>query len=293
MRNFFKFIVGLLTVPSFVVFILLTTVHYQLTNPKFLTETLDKTRIYENIQRAIRAAIKEQYEEELKKEGRELESLTVNERAYFEQQVDAVTEKISQKRIKDFSETNIERVFAYYRGQSPDLLLYFPLEEWGVESVGDDLSFLSEETNVDQLIQTDTDKQRYRQIHNFDERVRMAWYASVSIIAFLVLLHYLLSDAKSKVISQGKLLVISGVIIFVLGQSLKLVGLRLERSLPYMRKSLQLFAGSVGPALISEITTLWFAVASLLFLVGIAAISIKSYLEKKRQDKRLKTASKR
>jgi ABC-type sulfate transport system permease subunit len=60
-----------------------------------------------------------------------------------------------------------------------------------------------------------------------------------------------------------------------------------------MRKSLQLFAGSVGPALISEITTLWFAVASLLLLVGLAAISIKSYLEKKRQDKRLKTASKR
>ena len=276
MKAFFSRFSSSLSILLILSFVFLTTISFQLINPKFLTNTLEKANVYEKTQLALRYALQNQIEKEIADQGIDIEKLTVGERQLLEKQSEEIAKIATIQRLHEFSETNIKQVTDFLNGKSEKLFLYVPLEEWGIyENIDDpnaDMLF-SEQTDVESLLAKSPNslitKNHLHLLHNIANKIKSVWFFTAFAIFVLLIINFVLSSKEFRLQSTANIFLTSGGIVIVVSMLLKYMGENLIRSSPYIRDPLKIIFGALVPTFVNEITKLWVAMGLGLFLTGL------------------------
>lgn len=276
MKSFFSKFSSSLSILLILSFVFLTTISFQLINPKFLTNTLEKANAYEKIQLALRYAIQSQIEKEIADQGIDIEKLTVGERQFLEKQAEEITKVVTIERLQEFSETNIQLVVDFLNGKSEKLLLYVPLEEWGIQENIDDPNgerLFSEQTDVESLLAENSNalitNNRLHLLHNIANKIKSVWFSAAFAIFILLIINFILSSKEFRLLSTAKIFLTSGGIVIVASMLLKYIGENLVRSSPYIRDPSKIIFGALVPTFVNEVTKLWVVMGLGLFLIGL------------------------
>lgn len=295
MRSFLRFVVSILILVSFLIFLLITTIRFQLLNPEFLVRALGKPGVYEHTEKALKLTIKntlrKQYEEE---SDIELEELTVGERARIDKEIEKITDIITSERLQDFAENNIVQILSFVNGKKEKLVLYLPFKQWGLPreiKSQEPFVLFSEETDVEKLIDTvlaepQKTKGQLSTVQDIGEIIKIIWPISAGVIFVLLLIHYLLNTGPKKVKATASLLIKIGILTTGLSLLLKAVGDSLAKGSSYWRESAQIFVGAVLPPLISGVVKMWFLISLVLVFSGIAILVVNRVAEKRRMGKK-------
>lgn len=242
------------------------------------------------MERALRLATKEALEKEYESQVGDLEMLTVGERVTLNKEIEGVTKLITADKIQDFTENNITRTASFINGQSDKLLLYFPVDKWGLpKSITSEKPFtlLSEETDLSMLIEFSEGRlpiklSQIDWVQNLGETLKISWMISLITIPVLLIVHYLLSKGGLKIRATAKLLVTLGTVAIGLGGVLVFLNRNLTRGVYFWKQATQILAGAIIPPIISEIIKLWLGIGFGLLFLGLIIIGIVT-LSKKRK----------
>jgi len=276
MKSFFSKFSSSLSILLILSFVFLTTISFQLINPKFLTNTLEKADAYEKTQLALRYALQNQIEKEIADQGIDIEKLTVGERQLLEKQSEEIAKIATIERLQEFSETNIQQVTDFLNGKSEKLFLYVPLEEWGIYENIDGPSeegLFSEQTDVESLLAENPNsliiKNRLHLLHNIANKIKNMWFSAAFAIFALLIINFVLSSKEFRLQSTANIFLTSGGIVIVISMLLKYIGENLIRSSPYIRDPSKIIFGALVPTFVNEITKLWVIMGLGLSLTGL------------------------
>jgi hypothetical protein len=290
MKAFFLRFSSSLLILLILSFVFLTTIYFQLINPNFLLNTLEKANAYEKTQLALRYATQNQIEKEIAEQGIDIEKLSVGERQLLEQQAAEITKIITVERLQEFTESNIQMVADFLNGRNEKLLLYMPLEEWGIQENTSDpngVKLFSRQTDVENLLienpNTIITKARLNLFYNVANKLQGFWFTTAIVIFVLLIINFTLSSKEFKLQSTANIFLVSGGVVIVLSMLLKYIGENLVRSSPYIRDPSKIIIGALIPTFVNEITKLWVAMGLGLFLSGLLIHLIITIISRRRK----------
>lgn len=251
MKGFLRFLVGFFFALLFSVFILLTSLKFQLLSYEFLTQTLEKDGLYTKISSVL--------DEEITKKQSQLGA--EEEQVYRE-----LAKRLNPQLAREIFETNIKEWLTFINGEKKELTLYFPLQKLGVSS---ETGLQNDRIPISQFLRGDAAKY-IQMIHGIGKIVDGVWIGTLVVLIILILIHFSL-NTKINDIKTGMMLVSNSVT--VLG-SVLVSRLFLDRMLvdpSTQSEALKLLTSS----LITEITNLWMLVSLLFLLVGLLFIAFQ------------------
>jgi len=295
MRSFLRFLISIFVVLGFFIFLLLTTIRFQILDTDFFTNNLDQEGVYKHSSRALRLTFKNLLREVyIKEEGVVLEELTVGERSQIEKDINKISNVITEATLKDFLESNILKVLSFVNGEEEQLLLYLPIKKWGFpdEFVNEEpMSFFSENTQIESiLVSYGYDTGMLEDIKYYRSRVEPAWIVNLGILLVLITFHHLLETGENKISKTGLFLIKVGVLYVGLCLFAKVMADYLDRGIYYWKEPLQILASAMLPPFIEDILKLWIVVCvtSIVFGIVLLVINYGRLSRKKIKEEMLK-----
>jgi hypothetical protein len=284
MRSFFRTFSGLGVVTFYFSFLLTTTFVVQLLNPSFWIKNLKKPGVYGYMEQALKIAARDGLRENLKKEGINLENLTTGQRAIIEKEMDVLLNPITKENIQEFSEANINNILNFVNGKSERLIIYLPLKKWGIPSAQSTQlpEYLTNE-NLDLIELIDQgnlnmSKTTISSIKNSGVKIRIWWLISIISLSLTLFLHYVLGGKDKKLESTLSFMFYGGIITLFGAWILNVVARTVGEGLEAKRKAMEIFIGTIVPAILSETIKLWliFGIATMLltYFISYAANNI-------------------
>ena len=274
--------------------IFLITAITQLTNPTFIKRVLNDSGFYPKVQLAIRYSVQNQVEAQIQSQGIDLETLSVGERKALDDEIGAMVSKITVDVIKNFSETNIDRVYDYLSGKNDKLLFYAPVEEWGIYENIDEMSTpkaLTESIDINKMISDNPDTVNIKKVisffYNLEFKLNILLLISIALSFVFLIINYTTSRKQVKIFSTAKILIVSGGLTIFWSIFLRYLGQNIIRSSPYIRDPKQVILGSMLPAFVNEVTKLWVISGLSLAIAGIILFIIATYTLQAKRKKQL------
>lgn len=296
MKKIIKFFTDTGIVVFSVVLMILTTVNFQIRNPKFINNTLKNPGVYDQIQKAIKTGLKEYAVNSYINEKKITEEkLTLGEKSAIEKQVDSIVSKITKPNLQKFTEENVQRILSYTNGKSKDLILYTPFAEWGIITDEKAVSSLPNETNVLALLNSSGNTKLIEDINSlrgYTSKMTQNWIITLLTVIGLFILHIRLTESKDSKTSLARLLAWTGGGIIAISAILRFTTTLLVQSSFNFESAINILVGSVVPVFVTEVTKLWFAVGSFMLLIGLTILAVKSIVETRERNKKIVDARK-
>lgn len=251
MRLGIRLLNSILVFPTFLIFLILTSIYFQLLNYDFLTQTFVKHNFYQEVPEFL------DY------------SLSFNDLGLDEQEVDAykkfarlLTPEILQKTI----ETDLLRFINFLKGSNVQLQIYLPARELGLDSrlLKDNELDISAFANADIM-------QRVNTLRGVTTYVLIVWVV-VLIILINILYRQFQSGGRDKITGFAALLLVLGVFTSMAAKLLELFAGSVVVSLTTGKEPSQRLLGLFFKPVSQDIFKLWFIIAGIVFMIGLVLI---------------------
>ena len=215
MRKLSRYLVAILFQFVFASFLILVTLRFQILNPDFLLTSFKNADIYKQSVLVFKEYLGGTVETELQAAG--LDELPIEQQKLLQDEILKITSEIDESEVQDMVETNIIRFFGFINNERGDVLLYFPIHNWGLPSLitsQEPLSMLSENTPFEQVMSVENaanTKQQLMNIRDYALLLKKVWYVPLFLVILLLVVHFLLSKPPQRIKPTAWLLVISGV----------------------------------------------------------------------------------
>lgn len=281
--KFFRFIVGFLFTITSIFVVLLTTLNFQITQENFWLTVFSGPKVYGTAQKSITIGLQDyalsMYAQQKKTS---VDQLTQTDRNIVQNQVKAITEKLTPTRLQMFSEENIKRILGFVNGSLDELILYTPFEEWGLVAEGQTDTIPSEVNVLTILTQTNnTDLASHiASLHGGSRKIRVLWVVALAAAGVLFIFYLSLNSPKNRLIALTQITIPPAIFILLMSFVLKmLVGLSAYQATN--PNPLMTFFTILLPLISYEITKLWLSIGSCMALFGLSALALQSLRETK------------
>src|SRR3989344_502354 len=240
MRLSSRIFLSILFIPILGIFLVLTSVKFQLLNYNFVTQSFKKHDSYSKVPILLNSSIAEG-EDDLDKE----------EKQGLEEVVKIITPEFAESIV----ERNLKEIANFVDGKSDDIVLYFPLqkpETFSLSNLGGDRV-----------------KSQMKQARNTSSYLLLVWAIILFLLISLLFMHYKLGGNK-KLKGTGILLIICGSIFTILA-TLAMFFLRhtAEDLIKPGKEPAQNLLGILASSVLPEITQTWLTVAVALLTTGV------------------------
>lgn len=266
MKRFEKFAIGAFFSISLSLFLILTTIYFQLLNDNYLFGVFEKYSVYEKIAPAISKTIPND------------PNLSDEERFTYS----TILKNSSPNIIKEAIETNLTQILNFIHGKSNDVIISLPIKEMGLSPT--DIKWSLSQNSTQEL------KNQMNIVHGIALKILILW-----IIVFMLLISlYLLYGkiAKANILLGGnRLLITNGLWILITGSISKFSINQMVQNLPANAQPSQQIIVILASSLFSEIISGWSVIGFFLLISGIIIFVIDKKTNKNTVPKSSDTIS--
>jgi len=291
MRKFGRYIIAILFQFSFASLLILITIRFQIINPDFLISSLRSSGAYKQSVDLFKDYLSNTVKEELKAAG--LNELPIEQQKLLEAEIMELTSAVEADKVQDLVEKNIYRFYSYMNGEAVDIILYFPLQTWGLPELitsQEPYSRLSENTPLDSVMGVESINELYSQLSQAKEYIRLlrtVWFIPLILSALLLIFNYLLSTSPGKIKSSAWLLIVSGIYTLLMCGAAYVGSKEFVDRMATYGEPILLMMGTIVPHLIISIVYLWVKIASAMIVIG-AMVLIFELVRTKSKEKKQK-----
>lgn len=263
MKKIAQTLLGFVFVVLFVLELFFITFRFQILNKNFWITSMREGNVYQKIETEFTTYIEENFTKQGNaiNEGKEL------------------SKAFKADSIQDFLEKNVEHIFAYVNDETPDIIVYIPLDRFPAD-LREHLQINSNEVSLDYLISTygksstPIGEEAFTNLRTINRNLPIPMITvTISLIAIFAAL-VKLEENGSRFIGVWGTLTASGIITFVLIVLINqlanyLLGINSEGDIGG-----QLIA-AVIPSLSSQIAKLWGIVGIAAILSGIPFLALR------------------
>jgi len=267
---------------------------FQLLNPEFYISAWQDKESYKYAEIGFKNMLKESLEKDYEDNYESLTNLTVGQRKILDREIKKVTDIITQEIVKDFSEVNIRRSLYFINGKNNTLFVYFPADKWGVpeEIIDSEIKDkLTENTDISVFLKNDdqlpVSSEQIKSLYNYRQNIFSIWIASVLLLPFLFLLHYLLAQKYNKAASIGKTILSLGLINLFLSFIIKTISQNILDRLSYLIDPPHLLLGAYLTPVMVNVGTVLLYFSGFIFITGVLILSFDSMLKKRAENIRI------
>jgi hypothetical protein len=282
MRVFLKTLVGFFAIISLIALMILSTATFLFLKPNFYITSLAKPGVYANIQKGLKTSARDSLREQFSQQGTAYENLSVGQRQLVDAQIDKILSPINEVNIRDLSEKNIVNFFDYVNGNSERLIIYLPLDEWGLASEAiQQIPDYLKTTNIDVLKiseenpQANINSNQIIALHNLGGKIKLYWLVALGLTIFLFLVHLILGDPQFRFVKTGRLVTGGGIAILFLAWVIKIFQNTFGQNIAVRSEAIDILAGTILSALLENVYKLWIVSAVVLIVLGLLMFNIK------------------
>jgi hypothetical protein len=290
MRKFGRYIVAILFQFSFAALLLLITIRFQILNPDFLISSLRSAGAYEQSVTLFKEYLGNTVKEELKAAG--LDELPIEQRQLLENEIMELTSAIEADEVQDLVETNIYRFYSYMNSEAGDIVLYFPIQTWGLPELitsQEPYSQLTENTTLDSVMGIESANDARTQLSQTKEYIKLVrsfWFIPLILSVLLLIFNYLLSTSPGKVKSSAWLLIVSGIYTLLMCGTAYVGSNEFVERMATYGEPILLMMGTIVPHLIISIIYLWMKIAFGMIVAGVAILIFELVRTKSNENKK-------
>lgn len=265
----------------------MTTLKFVVFTPIFWKTTLEKGAVYEQLRGQV-ATFRVQIENSIKKQtGKQAIPKELAQRLA---PLFSLEKEFTTDRFRELGETNIDRLFEYLEGREKSMYLYLPVKEWKlpVEKMGQSpLSKLTARTPIEDALsvvgmkpeQIKTTTTNLGQVKTMFNSLTMIWVALLCILIILLTTHFVLGVGLSNQLGgTAWLVMISGFVVKFIGYgALNLF----EMIVSNAKNPLQAWQVTLGRSVVSQLFQLGGTIGIVFGVIGLAAVVVSMYLNKK------------
>jgi len=292
MRKFSRYLVVVLFQLSFAALLLLATIRFQIIDPNFLITSFRDAGVYRQSVEIFKEYLGDTVRSELQAAG--LDKLPIEQQQMLENEILQLTSVVEENEVQDLVETNIYRFFAYMNGEVEDLILYFPVHNWGLPDLitsQEPFSILSENTTLETVMSLEGARDARAQLSQAREYIkllRIVWFIPLILSILLLLIHYLLSISPQRIKPTAWILIISGIYTLLMcGTAYVGSNEFVNRTASYGEPVL-LMMGAIIPYLFILIINLWAKIAGGLIFTGVLILIVQFIVTKRGERKQEK-----
>lgn len=209
MKDIIRHALGVVFLFSFLLFLFLSAIQLKVLHPSFWIQPLAASGVYQQLTSGV-GQLQRQIDAGMGKGVLQLEGV------------------ITQEKLRQATEENVSRILAYLQGKSKELLLFFPLDEWGLSpALLGQKSFqgISRDTKLDVAlgvlgIKPDGIQQMVSgvaTVQSYSRWLPLIWVASLILVLVLGVFYFLLGSGIARVAHMGFLFIVSGLIAGLIG----------------------------------------------------------------------------
>jgi len=292
MRKFFRYLVAVLFQFSFAAFLLLATVRFLALDPNFLITSFRNADVYRQSVEIFREYLGDTVRSELQAAG--FDKLPIEQQQILEDQITGLTSAIEEKEVQDLAETNIDRFYNYINGEAGDLVLYFPVHNWGLPNLilsQEPFSLLSENTTLETIMSKEVAanaKMQLSQAREYIESIRIVWFIPLVLSLLLLLIHYLLSKSPQRIKPTAWLLIVGGIYTLLMCGTAYLGSNEFVKKTVSYGEPILLMMGTIVPYLFLTIIYFWAKIAGGLISIGVLILITQLVVTKSQEKKQKK-----
>lgn len=248
MRTFKKIALGFFFFLFSIVFLLLTTLYFELLSSSFLFGSFERNNVYEKLPQALVASLPN--DPNLSKE---------EQMGYSE-----IIAKIDPKQIKKIVEKNAESILNFIHGKSEDAGFYLPAKDLGIPDARENISWSISQNANPQL------QERINLANGIGTKILILWFIFLLVLIGLFFLYGKLTSPKH-MLGGSTLLILTGALILCLSTVLKFYLILISKELgkePDIEPS-QVLLSHLSSSLFTEIITTWIILGAILTIFGI------------------------
>lgn len=282
MKSFIGVIISLTSLISIFVFLVLTTINILFLSPKFYISSLRKPGVYQNLEKGFKISARNSLKAQLSNQNVSYDNLTTGERQMVDAEIESIISPISVNNIQDFSEKNIARIIDYVNGKTKDLIIYLPIQKWGLaKEVIDQLPdyLKSENINIQNLAkdhpELNINVPQLQGFYNLGKKLKSYWLISLALVIFLLFLNLIIGGTKNKFIKTGKVITLSGVIALFFAWIIRIASNTFGQNIVARSEAADILAGTIMSTLLTNVFILWITFAIVLIITGLVLFNIK------------------
>ena len=261
---------------------ILTTITFLFLKPDFYIKSLAKPGVYTNIQKGLKTSARDSLREQFSEQGAAYGDLSVGQRQLVDEQIDKILSPINEANIRNFSEKNIVNFFDYVNGKNNRLIIYLPLDKWGLSSEAiKHLPDYLKTTNIDILKiseenpEVKINKDQIIAIYNLGSKIKFYWEITLVLSLFLFSIHLFLGNSQFRFIKTGRLVTGGGIVILFLAWVIKIFQNTFGQNIAVRSEATDILAGTILSALLENVYRLWIVSAVILIILGLLMFNIK------------------
>lgn len=262
MRVLGKILLTILFIPLFFLFLISTTLRFQILNQNFWLNTLQQEGVYENIEVALKEGFMQKAQEE---------SVSTQESLL-------VSSLITADNIKVFLEENIVNITQFLNGTTQELLVYLPLERLPPQLTRT-INLESNEVPIEELTTLLGNSQALNQVplgllSDLGLYLTIAWLIIITILVSLTALIYKLVKGGQRLTFPGLTFALSGLLTLVVVAFGSVVRKEMAKDL-LQGEPAEILLGTIAPPALSQILQLWMYIGAGFLFFGFLAFFFK------------------
>lgn len=283
LSGFIKFILSIFIFLLAITSLFLFFIKFIVLNQGFYTYSLQRKDTYKNLTRAIQRASKEMLINQIASSSNDYNKMTLGERADIEAQVDSFISFINEQSVSTFIDVNIKNILLYLNNKSGDLILYLPINEWGLpqemlKSIPDYLQKTN--INVKEIIinqkGTEGDLATLNNLRHLSKYVSLGLIAGIALQIFLILIYALLNKSGDRYHAIGKLFSFQGIFILIISW----IGITahniFSEGLTYKTGWSEVLAGTLVPIFVKPLVITFTVYGLFVLIIGILLFNKES-----------------
>lgn len=292
MRRFSRILVAILFQFSFAALLLLTTIRFQILDPNFLITSFRDAGVYRQSVEIFREYLGDTISVELRDAG--LDKLPIEQQQRLENEILELTSAVEENEVQDLIETNIYRLFAYMNGETGDIILYFPIHNWGLPDLitsQEPFSILSEKTSLETVMGLEgarDAREQLSEVREYIKLLRIVWFIPLILSILLLLIHYLLSISPQRIKPTAWILIISGIYTLLMCGTAYVGSNEFVNRMASYGEPVLLMMGAIIPYLFILIINLWAKIAGGLIFIGVLILIVQLVVTKRGERKQKK-----
>lgn len=245
MKFFLKILLSFLFIPIFLIFLILTSLKFQILNYEYLVSSFERNNIYKSVESFQQSVVLEQ-EKKAMSAGRQ----------GLKGELDI---KITPEIAKEFLEKNLKSILGFLNGDSGEIKIFIP-EQGEIELT---------------KLAPNFPKETLEKAKNIGNYALLGWVITTLLIIGVIFLHFQLGWKKDK-LSEIYFLVI-GIILIILGFLLRFFLMHMARDLvaPGNSEPSQVLIGMMAGSILPEIVNVWIFIAASLVLFSSGVLIFK------------------
>lgn len=243
MKNFEKFIVGLIFSVIFLVFVITTTVNFQLLNSSYLFSVFERHQVYDNLPKTL------------------ADSLVNDPNLSAEEKLglSIILRNIPPQVVQEVIEQNLTQAQNFIDGKSKDIVISIPTKSLGFAS--SDQTWSLSKNGAPEL------EKQLQVLHGLKTKIIIFWILLLTalIVSFFA---YLKLAANGKIVGGKHILLLNGFVLAGISIVVKIFLTGIVQGSTGVKEPSQAILALLASSLFSEIVLSWFFIAFLMVIAG-------------------------